>query len=105
MSQQLNRLITFEIDDEEVLVLMAGRDELDNRVIFHGPTEPGRYAIVPVDGLAEDDDRDQEDVDLLVDELEVGMILFSFQTNLCGCEGYARVDYREIEVPDESVWI
>lgn len=46
----LNRLITFELDADETLLVRAGRDEMDNRVIYSGRAG-GRYAIVPVDEL------------------------------------------------------
>lgn len=46
-----NRLITFELDEDETLLVRAGRDEMDNRTIFQG-SAGGRYAIVPVDELA-----------------------------------------------------
>lgn len=46
----LNRLITFELDDDETLLVRAGRDELDNRTIYRGRVG-GRFAIVPVEEL------------------------------------------------------
>lgn len=46
-----NRLITFELDGDELLYVAAGRGELENRTIYHDYAQ-GRYAIVPVDELA-----------------------------------------------------
>lgn len=64
-----SRLITFEVEDDEVLLVRAGRDEMDNRTIFSGHAG-GRYAIVPVDELTQRH-RDDVDAELLVEELEV----------------------------------
>jgi hypothetical protein len=49
-TEGLNRLITFELDDDETLLVRAGRDEMDNRTIYRG-CAGGRYAIVPVSEL------------------------------------------------------
>lgn len=46
-----DRLITFDIDADETLLIRAGRGELDNRTIYQGWAS-GRYAVVPVDELA-----------------------------------------------------
>lgn len=48
---ELDRLITFDTDADETLVIRAGRDEMDNRTIFKGHAS-GRYAVVPVNELA-----------------------------------------------------
>lgn len=45
-----HRLRTFEVDDDETLVVLAGRGEMENRTIFQGRTS-GRYAIVDVEEL------------------------------------------------------
>lgn len=49
-TEKMNRLITFELDQDETLLVRAGRDEMDNRTIFQGKAG-GRYAIVPVSDL------------------------------------------------------
>lgn len=49
-STDLNRLITFELDPDEMLYIAAGRGEMENRTIYHGQSQ-GRYAVVPVDAL------------------------------------------------------
>lgn len=65
------RLITFEVDEDETLVMLAGRDEMDNRTIYQGQAG-GRYAVVPVDDLARPAAQlDDVDVELQVDELEI----------------------------------
>jgi len=55
-----SRLRTFEVDDDETLVVMAGRDEVDNRIIYQGRSS-GRYAIVPVEALAKPPTWNQPD--------------------------------------------
>lgn len=57
-----SRLITFEIDGDERLVIGAGRGELDNRIIFDSDYVEGRYAVVPVDELVKDQ-TDPENID------------------------------------------
>lgn len=67
-----NRLITFETDEEEQLVVLAGRDQMDSRTIYSGSTS-GRYAIVPVQELADTEAPRREDVDedLDLDEMQL----------------------------------
>lgn len=60
--QEKPRLRTFESQGDERFVLIAGQSETDSGTIFDGVLDEGRYAIVPVDELA--DDLDEEDADL-----------------------------------------
>lgn len=46
----LNRVRTFEADDDERVLMIAGRGEMDQRTIFSGHLE-GRYAVVSIDEL------------------------------------------------------
>ena len=68
MSQTANRLITFETDEDERLVVLAGQDEMDKRTIYSGSTS-GRYAIVPISEL--EYDRPDYATELDVADLEV----------------------------------
>lgn len=69
-AKETNRLITFETDEDERLVVIAGRDEMDNRTIYSGSTA-GRYAIVPVDELAGDHEGDEPAEDLRIEDLRI----------------------------------
>lgn len=67
----LNRLITFEVDPDETLLIRAGRDEMDNRTIYQGLAS-GRYAVVPVDELQHQAQAENEgDIDLDVEGLQI----------------------------------
>lgn len=68
---ELNRLITFELDADETLLVRAGRDEVNNRTIYQGQAG-GRFAIVPVDELEEQArSSDGSSVELNLDGLQV----------------------------------
>lgn len=67
----LNRLITFELDADETLLVRAGRDEMDNRTIYRGDAS-GRYAIIPVDELGPTLDSNQDaDIDVDLGQLQI----------------------------------
>lgn len=66
----LNRLITFELDKGEFLLIRAGRDELDNRTILRQQTQ-GRYAVVPVSELQREADSGDHDVDLNLEGMQI----------------------------------
>lgn len=74
MSQQamsgMNRLRTFEIDEDEQLVVMAGRGEMDQRFIYRGSAS-GRFAIVPIEEIEADWQRPDYGDKLNVEGLEV----------------------------------
>jgi len=67
---ELNRLITFELDEGEFLLIRAGRDELDNRTILRQRTQ-GRYAVVPVSELQREADSGEQDVDLDLEGMQI----------------------------------
>lgn len=54
--REINRLRTFEIDEDEQLVVAAGRGEMDQRFIYRGSAS-GRYAIVPIEEIERTWDR------------------------------------------------
>lgn len=64
---ETSRLRTFEVSDDELLVVHAGRSETDHRTIFSDRID-GRYAIVPVDDLV---DVERERAVVEADELQL----------------------------------
>lgn len=65
------RLRTFEVTDDELLVVHAGRSETDHRTIFSDRVD-GRYAIVPVDEIVGERDRAVVEADeLQLDEMQI----------------------------------
>ena len=70
IEQTTNRLVTFETDEDERLVVIAGRDEMDNRTIYSGSTA-GRYALVPVDDLAGGETDETPSQDLRIEVLRI----------------------------------
>lgn len=67
---EMNRLRTFEIDEDEQLVVMAGRGEMDQRFIYRGPAS-GRFAIVPIEEIETSWQRPDHADKLDVEGLEV----------------------------------
>lgn len=66
-----SRLVTFESDTREQLVVLAGNSERDHRTIFSDRVE-GRYAIVPVNDLVEDQEFAADDLDgLLLEDMRI----------------------------------
>jgi hypothetical protein len=57
----LSRLLTFETSEEEQLLVRAGVSEVENRVLYQGDVT-GRYAVVPVDELVENEEDTEADV-------------------------------------------
>lgn len=45
-----NSVRIFEADEDERVIMIAGRGEMDQRTIFSGHLD-GRYAVVPIDEL------------------------------------------------------
>ena len=69
-SPGVNRLRTFETDEDEQLLVIAGRDEVDQRVIYRGEAS-GRFAIVPIEEIERNWDRPDHSEELDVDGLEI----------------------------------
>lgn len=67
---EMKRLRTFEIDEDEQLVVMAGSGEMDQRYIYRGAAS-GRFAIVPIEEIDRTWDRPDRSDDLDVSGLEV----------------------------------
>lgn len=63
-----NRVRTFEADEDEQVVMVAGTGEMNRRTIFSGHLD-GRYAVVPIDELEYDRPEYAEDLD--IGDLEV----------------------------------
>jgi len=91
--QEKARLRTFESDGSDRFVLTAGRSEADSGTIFDGVLDEGRYAIVPVDELAED--LDDEDSELSDSEAAIEDMQLVGETVVVPEDGHSMISLRK----------